>query len=284
MRASAFFKRAANDLRSDRRCTRWHPNHRQVPIGVDTRWVEAAPRELRDDGAKRSALARGKLSSRRDHVVVDVQSRAHGLMLAHQRINSGPAVATGGRSVSAPSASRSSARPRRATRTGAASKAPDFVGWHEEDVRADRNRGLRDDLRGNADLGIRIALGQVVDDAADQGVRDLEHRWRIRRGQAGRLVLLHPGHHLADWCAAGKDLVDEHVEDIGGGASFLIGHTSKSLGGAWFSPSSLSPTCRQTKSNGDHGLNDEAPDLSEASISSDFEVAGAGFEPATFGL
>ncbi len=31
-------------------------------------------------------------------------------------------------------------------------------------------------------------------------------------------------------------------------------------------------------------LNDETPDLSEASISSDFLIAGAGFEPATFGL
>jgi hypothetical protein len=41
---------------------------------------------------------------------------------------------------------------------------------------------------------------------------------------------------------------------------------------------------RQTRSNGVSALNDETSDLSEASISSDFEVAGAGFEPATFGL
>ena len=31
-------------------------------------------------------------------------------------------------------------------------------------------------------------------------------------------------------------------------------------------------------------LTTKTPDLSEASISSDFLIAGAGFEPATFGL
>ena len=31
-------------------------------------------------------------------------------------------------------------------------------------------------------------------------------------------------------------------------------------------------------------LNAKTPDLSEASISSGFLIAGAGFEPATFGL
>jgi hypothetical protein len=72
-------------------------------------------------------------------------------------------------------------------------------------------------------------------------------------------VLLHPGHHLADWCAAGKDLVDEHVEDIGGGGSFLIGQTSKSLGGARFSPSPPSDTRRQTKSNGRSRLKRRSP-------------------------
>ena len=116
-------------------------------------------------------------------------------------------------------------------------------------------------------------------------MRDFEDRWRIRRGQAGRFVLLHPGHHLADGCAAGKELVDEHVEDIGGGGSFLIGHAYKSLGGARFSPSPPSerPSSNEIK-RPTTALNDETSDLSEASISSDFEVAGAGFEPATFGL
>lgn len=67
-------------------------------------------------------------------------------------------------------------------------------------------------------------------------MRDLEDRWRIGRGQARRFVLLHPSHHLADGCAAGKELIDEHVEDIRGGGSFLIGHTFTSLGAPEFTP------------------------------------------------
>jgi hypothetical protein len=101
MGASAFFKRAANDLRGDWRCARRHPNHREAPVRFDTRWGEATPSELRDNRAKRPALVRGELSSRRDHVIVDVQSGSHGLMLAHQHINSGqqwpPAAASGQR-------------------------------------------------------------------------------------------------------------------------------------------------------------------------------------------
>ena len=40
----------------------------------------------------------------------------------------------------------------------------------------------------------------------------------------------------------------------------------------------------QTPSNMTDGLKARDPSLSEASNSSEFEVAGAGFEPATFGL
>jgi hypothetical protein len=43
-------------------------------------------------------------------------------------------------------------------------------------------------------------------------------------------------------------------------------------------------TSRQTVSNGAEPQKNKTPDLSEVSISRPFLIAGAGFEPATFGL
>ena len=107
-------------------------------------------------------------------------------------------------------------------------------------------------------------------------------------------------HHLDDhvrrlltWVGIGRQRVGEVPDDPRehGSGREQLDHKLPDVGFAWALHDSKSaqrakfaPPPRQTRSNGVSALNDETSDLSEASISSDFQVAGAGFEPATFGL
>ncbi len=56
-------------------------------LTLDPSRHQAAAREIGHDRADRGALVSRKLAGGHDNVVIDIEGRAHDVMLAHQRIN-----------------------------------------------------------------------------------------------------------------------------------------------------------------------------------------------------
>jgi hypothetical protein len=126
-----------------------------------------------------------------------------------------------------------------------------------------------------------VPRAYAVEDATDQRMRDLRYGSSIRGGTAGRLKLDHPADDLAEDSSAFEQLRNQLVERIRGtNEVVLITHEPIEPSGARSRPCAA---C-QTRSNVFGAGNEKTPDLSEASISRPFVIAGAGFEPATFGL